>query len=104
MSNLSGTLHGGCAATLIDALSSTILVGLNRPGMFSAGGVTRSLDLKFIRPAPVGTEVAIICELVHVGKRLALLKAEIRRTDTGEVCIVGQHDKANTDPVAKEKL
>ena len=104
MANKNGTLHGGCAATLIDSLSSTLLVGLGQPGRFSLGGITRALDLKFLRAVPVGVEIAIVCEIVHVGRRLALLKAEIRRRDTGDVCVVGEHDKANTDPVDSAKI
>lgn len=89
---------------MIDVLTTTILLGMGEPGKFSIGGVTRSLDLKFLRAVPVYVEVAIVCEVVHIGRRLALLKAEIRRTDTGDVCIVGEHDKANTDPVEAGKL
>lgn len=66
--------------------------------MFSYGGVSRSLDIKFLRPAPEGTEIEIDCELVSMGKRLAMSKAEIRRVDTGDVCVLGLHDKANMDP------
>lgn len=39
-------------------------------------------------------------ELVHAGKRLALVRSEISRVDTGEVCVIGEHDKVNTDPEA----
>lgn len=41
--------------------------------------------------------------MVHVGKRLALLRAEIRRVDNGALCVLGEHEKANTD-VGGEKL
>lgn len=54
--------------------------------------------MKFVRPVPIGVEVRIVNELVHAGKRLALVRSEIRRVDTGEVCVVGEHDKVNTDP------
>ncbi|GAT26507.1 thioesterase family protein [Aspergillus luchuensis] len=46
---------------------------------------------------PVGMEIRLVCELVHMGKRMALLRAEIQKLD-GSVCVVAEHDKANTDP------
>lgn len=39
-----------------------------------------------------------------MGKRLALLRAEIQKADTGAVCVVGEHEKANTDPEVDRKL
>ncbi|KAK2783382.1 hypothetical protein FQN52_009640 [Onygenales sp. PD_12] len=96
--NKSNSLHGGCASTLIDVLSTGLLLALSRPGFFShGGGVTRSLNVKFLRPVALGTEVRIVSELVHAGKRLALVRTEIRRVADGVVCVVGEHDKVNVD-------
>ncbi|OJD16849.1 hypothetical protein AJ78_03039 [Emergomyces pasteurianus Ep9510] len=96
--NKVGALHGGCATTLIDVTSTGLLIALSKPGQFSRGGVSRALNVKFVRPAPMGVEVRIVNELVHMGKRLALVRSEIRRVDTGALCVVGEHDKVNTDP------
>ncbi|KAK2881771.1 hypothetical protein FQN49_000438 [Arthroderma sp. PD_2] len=102
MCNGLGNLHGGCATTLVDVATSTLLLGTG--GYFSMGGVSRSLNMTFLRPAPEGTEISINCELIHAGKRLALLKADIRRTDTGQVLVLGDHDKASTPIDAAAKL
>lgn len=99
-----GNLHGGCAATLIDVLSTTILLGMSEPGKFSLGGVSRNLKVTYLRPVPTGTEVRLVCELVHVGKRLALLRAEIQKAGSGDLCVVGEHEKANTDPEVTQKM
>lgn len=99
-----GNLHGGCAATLIDVLSTTILLGLSRPGRFALGGVSRNLKVTYLRPVPGDTEIRLTCVLVHAGKRLALLRAEIYRVDNGDLCIIGEHEKANTDPEGDERL
>ncbi|KAL1862031.1 hypothetical protein Plec18170_000855 [Paecilomyces lecythidis] len=96
--NRMGNLHGGCAATLIDNLSSTVLASLSRPGRFSLGGVSRNLKVTYLRPIPEGTEIRVLNEVIHVAQRLALLKSEIWRTDTNVLCAVGEHDKVNTDP------
>ncbi|KAF9893835.1 hypothetical protein FE257_010005 [Aspergillus nanangensis] len=102
--NFMGNIHGGCASTLIDILSTTILLGIGTPGKFSLGGVSRHLNVTYLRPVPMGTEVRLTCDVVHVGRRLALLKAQISRVDNGDVCIVGEHEKANTDPEADGKI
>lgn len=95
-------LHGGCAATIIDILSTTILLAVSRPGVFAMGGVSRHLNLTYLRPAPRGVDVRVRCEVVQIGKRLALLRAQIERVDNGDVCVVAAHEKVNTDPeVAK---
>ncbi|KAJ5881669.1 uncharacterized protein N7529_000341 [Penicillium soppii] len=104
MSNYMGNLHGGCAATLIDVLSTTILLGLSEPGRFALGGVSRNLKVTYLRPVPTDTEVRLVCEVVHVGKRLALLRAEIQRAESGDVCVVGEHEKANTDPEVNQRI
>jgi len=104
LSNYMGNLHGGCAATLIDVLSTTILLGVSEPGKFALGGVSRNLKLTYLRPVPEGIEARIVCEVIHVGKRLALLRAEIQRAETGDVCVVGEHEKANTDPEVNQRI
>lgn len=97
MANILGNLHGGCAATLVDNLSTTILWGVSSPGLFESGGVSRNLNLTYLRPVPVGADIRIICEVVQLGKRLALLRVEIRLAGDGTVCVVADHQKFNTD-------
>ena len=97
-------LHGGCAATLIDVLSTPILLGISEPGKFSMGGVSRNLRLTYLRPVPMGSEARIMCEVIHFGKRLALLRAEIQEAQSGNVCVIGEHEKANTDPEVTQRI
>ncbi|KAL2834446.1 HotDog domain-containing protein [Aspergillus cavernicola] len=95
--NMLGNLHGGCAATLIDVLSSIILLGVSEPGLYESGGVSRHLDVTYLRPVPSGVTVRLVSRVVHVGRRLALLRTEILRMEDGAVCVVSDHEKANTD-------
>ncbi|KAL4903641.1 hypothetical protein BDW74DRAFT_155886 [Aspergillus multicolor] len=102
--NYLGNLHGGCAATLFDVLSSMILLGVSKPGFFELGGVSRHLNVTYLRPVPMGTRVRLVSKVVNVGKRLALMRSEILRVyEDGreEVCVVSDHEKANTDPEVK---
>ncbi|KAL4807072.1 HotDog domain-containing protein [Aspergillus unguis] len=104
--NLFGNLHGGCAATLFDALSSMILLPLSKPGVFQMGGVSRHLDVTYLRPVPAGSTVKLKTTVVSMGKRLALLRCEIVKVgengEEGDVCMVCDHEKANSDPEVKK--
>lgn len=99
-----GNLHGGCTATIIDILTSIVVMGVGQPGMFQYGGVSRNLNVTYLRPLPVNTEIRVICEVTQIGKRLAFLRAEIRRVDDDVLCAVADHQKANTDPPSNQKL
>lgn len=100
-----GNLHGGCAATIIDILSTAILLGVSKPGFFSLNGVvSRNLKVTYLRPVPANTEIRLVCQVIHTGRRLALLRAEILRADNGDLCVLGEHEKANTDPESSGKM
>ncbi|KAJ5422307.1 Thioesterase superfamily [Penicillium cf. griseofulvum] len=76
----------------------------NYMGKFALGGVSRNLKVTYLRPVPTGMEVRLVCEVVHVGKRLALLRAEIQKADSRDICVVGEHEKANTDPEVTQRI
>lgn len=102
--NYMDNLHGGCAATIIDIFTTTILLAKSRPGVFALGGVSRHLKTTYLRPVPLGTEIRLRCTLIQIGRRLAYLRAEILRADNGDLCVLGDHEKANTDPEVDGKL
>ncbi|KAM3437145.1 hypothetical protein NHJ13734_004792 [Beauveria thailandica] len=96
--NASDNMHGGAIATLFDWATSMPLALVCGPGYWSFMGVSRSLNVSYLRPAPVGTECLVECEIVSVGKRLALLRGTLRRKSDGAILAICNHDKANTDP------
>ncbi|RDA86112.1 hypothetical protein CP532_1162 [Ophiocordyceps camponoti-leonardi (nom. inval.)] len=95
------SLHGGAAATLFDYCTTLGLLCVNRPGFWNMLGVSRSLNVTYLRPARCGEEVLIECKLLQVGKRLATLTGTMKRKADGEVLCVCEHGKANIDPEAK---
>ncbi|KAF4592476.1 Acyl-coenzyme A thioesterase 13 [Ophiocordyceps camponoti-floridani] len=94
-------LHGGAAATLYDYCTTLVLVSVSRPGFWNYLGVSRSLNVTYLRPAPCDEEVLIECHLLQVGKRLATLTGTMRRKSDGEILSTCEHGKANIDPDAK---
>ncbi|GAP88664.2 putative thioesterase superfamily protein [Rosellinia necatrix] len=80
---------------------------ISRPGFWQYGGVSRTLNVTYLRPVPVGTTVDVECEVVHAGQRLSTLRGVMRTaTDdgtNGPVLAICEHGKVNIDPPA-EKL
>lgn len=63
-------------------------------------GVSRTLNVTYIKPVPVGEKVVIVSEVVSAGKRLCVLKGTMRRGDErGEVLAICEHGKVSIDPV-----
>jgi acyl-coenzyme A thioesterase 13 len=91
--NKGGNLHGGCAATLLDSLTSATLLTIAKPGFLDGGHVSRTLSCTFLRPVPMGTECVVECRVVAAGKRTANVTGEIKTKD-GKVCVTCVHDKA----------
>lgn len=77
MSNKDGNLHGGAAATLMDNLSSTALIMIQRPGFWDNFGITRSIAVIYHRAMPQGAKLLIRCEVLGAGQKMATVRAVI---------------------------
>ena len=90
-------LHGGCVATLFDYLTTLPLLLVFRPGFWMGLGVSRSINTTYLRPAPVGTDLLVQCDILSLGRRMAALRGTMRRADDGALVAVCEHGKFNTD-------
>ncbi|KAJ2905487.1 hypothetical protein MKZ38_005363 [Zalerion maritima] len=99
--NRLGNLHGGSTATLFDWCTTIPLALISKPGFWLFMGVTRTLNVTYLRPVPAGTQVDIHCEILQVGKRLCTVKGVMKRSDDGTIVAVCEHGKFNTDPSVK---
>ncbi|KAK4038243.1 HotDog domain-containing protein [Parachaetomium inaequale] len=97
-------LHGGCTASLFDFCTSTVLGMVARPGYWAYLGVSRTLNTTYMRPATVGTEVLVECEIVQIGQRMCSLRGTLRRASDGALLATCEHGKVNTDPPVASKL
>ena len=99
--NRLGNLHGGAAAVILDCITSLALRTLARDGFWETTGVSRSLNLTYLRPAAMDTRIRVEGEVVQAGRNLAHLTGRISRVDGGETCVTGTHDKSYINPKAK---
>ncbi|KDN52778.1 Thioesterase/thiol ester dehydrase-isomerase [Tilletiaria anomala UBC 951] len=82
--NQLGNLHGGCAASLLDNITS---IGLyfHTSGVFgdpwSLLGVSQSINIQYLAPAPLGSWIDIETQVVAVGKTVSLMTCEIWTKD-----------------------
>ncbi|KAM6496419.1 HotDog domain containing protein, partial [Amanita muscaria] len=79
MLNIGGTLHGGCAAYLIEACSTVALVafGLAQNEPQVVGTVLQSLNIVYHSPAAVGDKLRIVNRTMTIGSRAVSARAEI---------------------------
>jgi acyl-coenzyme A thioesterase 13 len=61
--NNSQNLHGGAQATIFDILTSLTLSTIAKPGFWLFGGVSRTLSVTYLRPAPSDEPIIVECEV-----------------------------------------
>ena len=91
--NGSGNLHGGAQSMMYDICSSLVLQSIGKRGGWINAGVSRTLTVNYLRPAPEGTELEMECEVVAAGKTLSMLRAVLRRADNGAAISTCEHNK-----------
>ncbi|KAK6350793.1 hypothetical protein TWF718_003979 [Orbilia javanica] len=94
--NRSGNLHGGCTASIFDVATSMILVLVQKEGFWMRWGVSRTLNVSYLRPVPAGITVQVHCEVVSLGKRLVQMRA-LMTDEAGNILATCEHGKVNID-------
>jgi acyl-coenzyme A thioesterase 13 len=99
--NRLGNLHGGAAATLFDFSTTMAILLVNKPDFWVYLGVSRTLNVTYLRPIPHGEEVLIENEVVQIGRRLVTLRGVMKRKQDGVIMAICEHGKFNNDPEPK---
>jgi acyl-coenzyme A thioesterase 13 len=95
--NSGDNLHGGAVALIFDMCTSMAIAPVSRPGFWDTGHVSRTLNCTYLRPAPVGTDLLVECELVHLGKTMGTIQGVMKRKEDGAVCYLCEHGKVKID-------
>lgn len=113
MNNMMGFVHGGCATTMADNISTWAIIadprywkdGNDTSDVLAAVtqefGVSRNLNLTFVRPIPLDTTIAFVIKVQSNTKRYTHLTFEIIDPKTKKQYVLGTHDKAKTNANSK---
>lgn len=105
--NIMGSLHGGAQATIFDALTSLALQAVadsTKGQWLEGGGVSRTLNVTYLRPAQIGERVLVECEVVQAGKRLCFLRGVMKREKDGAIISTCEHNKSIVERASDWKL
>ncbi|KAK8247755.1 HotDog domain-containing protein [Phyllosticta capitalensis] len=98
-SNLNDVMHGGAYGVVFDMATTSALNPLARPGFyFFLGGVTRTLNISYLRGVPIGTKVLLSSKVIQIGKKMAMIKGEMTSLDGKMVYATAEHHKVNAQP------
>jgi uncharacterized protein (TIGR00369 family) len=95
MCSVLDTMHGGCVSTMFDDVTTFAIGVITRPGFWTHGGVTRTLNCTYLRPVPKGAQVRIEVEVVHAGRRMITVLGKMRDAK-GRVLAMCEHGKVST--------
>lgn len=96
-----GVLHGAAAALLLDTFTTMAFLPLiptwspnNMSAWSPPAGITRALNLTYIRPLRLPATIRILGEVVQYGRTLSLARGSIVSTDGKTMYCTGEHHKA----------
>jgi len=98
-----GNLHGGATALIIDITTTLALAIIARPGFWQYAGVSRTLSVTYLRPAPMGRRVRVVAEVVQAGRKVCTLKGRVEDEETGRLLSIAEHGKIMIDPPVEEE-
>lgn len=89
---------------IFDMSTTTALCPVARPGFWEfMGGVTRSLNISYLKAVPIGTHVRLNSRVISVGKQMAMIRGDMTSMDGKVIYCTVEHHKVNT-PVLREHL
>ncbi|KAH9972975.1 HotDog domain-containing protein [Lactifluus volemus] len=100
MLNPGGSLHGACAAFLVDICTTLVFLAAAR-----FPGVSVSMDIVYHAPAAPGAKLRIVNTALTVGARIMSARTEIWDDTTKRLCVTGIHVKMEPSlPKSKPKM
>jgi len=92
--NVNGVMHGGAAGVLFDMFTTSALGPIARPGYWDfLGGVTRTLNISYLKAIPIGTTILINSTVVQVGRTMAMIRGQMTSPDGSVTFCTCEHHK-----------
>jgi acyl-coenzyme A thioesterase 13 len=67
------------------------------------GGVTRTLNVSYLRPVPIGTKVRLHSRVISVGKQMAMIRGDMKSPDGNTTYCTVEHHKVNVPVLPEHK-
>lgn len=97
-------MHGGAAGVIFDMGTTTALCPVAKPGYWEfMGGVTRSLNISYLKAVPIGTKVRISSKVVSVGKQMAMIRGIMTSLDGKITYCTVEHHKVNVPVLSQHR-
>ncbi|PSR78160.1 HotDog domain-containing protein [Coniella lustricola] len=104
LANYNGVMHGGAAGVIFDMLTTIALGPVARPGFWSfLGGVTRTLNISYLKAVPIGTTIIVHAYVYQVGRTTAYIKGWMTSHDGRTTYAVCDHHKIHV-PTPQEHM
>ncbi|CAI4226228.1 unnamed protein product [Auanema sp. JU1783] len=94
LTNNHGTLHGGCAMTIVDICTTTLCAMTPR----GVTGVSVNLNMNYLTPAKLGETVVVDARILRMGNTIAYTEAELYLKTSGKMVAKGLHTMALPKP------
>ncbi|KAF2792965.1 hypothetical protein K505DRAFT_245501, partial [Melanomma pulvis-pyrius CBS 109.77] len=79
-----------------DMATTAALCPVAKPGYWEfMGGVTRSLNISYLRAVPIGTTVRLHSKVVSVGRQMAMIRGTMTSRDGKVTYCTVEHHKVN---------
>ncbi|EEQ28362.1 conserved hypothetical protein [Microsporum canis CBS 113480] len=92
-----GVMHGGAYAVIFDMCTAISMNPITKPGYwYFLQGVSRSLNLSYLKGIPTGTTIRIKCTTLQHGRTMAMLRGVIESVDGKIVYATAEHHKVAT--------
>ncbi|KAJ7307822.1 HotDog domain-containing protein [Mycena albidolilacea] len=101
MCNVYGTMHGGCAAYMLDPATVASVILLGRAKGFDGTGVSQNMNVHWHHPASLGATLTITTRSVFADGRARLARCEMRDKSTGKLIVSGSHGFLNAGRATK---
>ncbi|KAF2086905.1 thioesterase family protein-like protein, partial [Saccharata proteae CBS 121410] len=96
-SNMNNVMHGGAAGVIFDMASTSALCPVSRPGFYYfMGGVSRTINISYLRAVPIGTRVLLSSRVTQLGRTMAMIRGEMTSLDGKIIYATVEHHKVNT--------
>ncbi|OJD20562.1 hypothetical protein ACJ73_08103 [Blastomyces percursus] len=95
--NINEVMHGGAYGVIFDMCTAISMSPISKEGYWEfLAGVTRSLNISYLKAVPIGVTVYIRTKVIQHGRTMALIGATMESKDGKIIYATAEHHKVHT--------